>query len=119
MLASFANALLDEYTTGEDGSAALDTRMANRLMRVDEQADPIDRAVPVEKDRIDVPTLERANMPDRQVAPYLALLVAQLYEDAERTLGRDRARRTYHAVQERVLGQEASSLGSELRLPRV
>jgi hypothetical protein len=120
MLASFANALLDEFTNGQyGGSTNIDDRMANRLMRVDEQAEPIDRALPVANDRIDVQALERANMPDRQVAPYIALFISHVYDDAERAFGKDRAKRGYRAVQERVLGQDAASLGSDLRLPRI
>lgn len=118
-LATFANALLDEFTNGTyEGKGRLDDRLANRLMRADEQADPIDRPLPVRGDRIDVAALERASFSDRQVSPYIALVISQLYEDAERAFGKDRAKRGYRSVQHAVLGDSAA-LGPDLRLPRV
>jgi len=117
-LAALANGLLDEFKNGEYGSGRIDDRIADLLMRVDEQADPIDRSLPVVNDRIDVAALERVSMPDEQVAPYIALLVSQIYEDAERAFGRDNARRGYKSVQQAVIGDSAR-LGSDLHLPRV
>ena len=117
-LATFANALLDEFNNGQYGKGRLDDRIANLLMRVDEQADPIDRPLPIVDDRIDVSTLEHANMSERQVAPYLALLVTQIYEDAERAFGKDKAKRGFKTVQTAVVGDPAA-LGTDLRLPRV
>ena len=117
-LAAFANALLDEFNNGQYGKGRLDDRIANLLMRVDEQADPIDRPLPIVDDRIDVSTLERANMSERQVAPYLALLVSQIYQDAEHAFGKDKAKRGFKTVQTAVVG-DAAALGSDLRLPRV
>ncbi|HVE78579.1 MAG TPA: hypothetical protein VNA89_06950, partial [Gemmatimonadaceae bacterium] len=117
-LAAFANALLEEFNNGQYGKGRLDDRIANLLMRVDEQADPIDRPLPIVADRIDVAALERANMSERQVAPYLALLVSQIYEDAERAFGKDKAKRGFKTVQAIVIG-DAASLGSDIRLPRV
>src|SRR5207302_5113620 len=46
-LAAFANALLAEYASGQYGKGKIDDRMASLLMRVDEQADPIDRPLPI------------------------------------------------------------------------
>lgn len=117
-LAAFANALLDEFNNGQYGKGRVDDRIANLLMRVDEQADPIDRPLPIVDDRIDVSTLERANMSERQVAPYLALLVSQIYEDAEHAFGKEKAKRGFKTVQTAVVG-DAGALGTDLRLPRV
>ncbi len=117
-LAGFANALLDEFNNGQYGKGRLDDRIANLLMRVDEQADPIDRPLPIVDDRIDVSTLERASMSERQVAPYLALLITQIYEDAEHSFGKEKAKRGFKTVQAAVVGDPAA-LGTDLRLPRV
>jgi len=121
-LASLANALLGEYNSGQYGKGRLDDRMANLLMRVDEQADPIDRPLPIVDDRIDAQALDRENMPEQQAVPYLAILVSQIYDDAERTFGKDKARRGYRAAQQQVLGTDASALSAPDvagRLPRV
>jgi len=121
-LASLANALLGEYNSGQYGKGRLDDRMANLLMRVDEQADPIDRPLPIVDDRIDAQALDRENMPEQQAVPYLAILVSQIYDDAERTFGKDKARRGYKAAQQQVLGTDASALSAPDvagRLPRV
>ena len=111
-LASFANALLTEYNSGHYGKGQVDDRIANLLMRVDEQADPIDRPLPIVDDRIDVAALERENVAEPQAVPYLALLVSQVYEDAERAFGRDKAKRGYRAAQQHVFGTDASALAA-------
>lgn len=111
-LAAFANALLAEYTSGQYGKGQVDDRIANLLMRVDEQADPIDRPLPIVDDRIDVPALERENVSEPQAVPYLALLVSQVFEDAERAFGRDKAKRGYRAAQQYVFGSDASALAA-------
>jgi hypothetical protein len=121
-LASLANALLGEYNSGHYGKGRLDDRMANLLMRVDEQADPIDRPLPIIDDRIDSQALDRENMPEQQAVPYLAILVSQIYEDAEHTFGKDKAKRGYKAAQQQVFGGDASALSAPDvagRLPRV
>ena len=121
-LASLANALLDEYNSGRYGKAHLDDRMANLLMRVDEQADPIDRPLPIVDDRIDAQALDRENMPEQQAVPYLALLVSQIYEDAERSFGKDKAKKGYRAAQSQVFGSDTAALAAPDvagRLPRV
>ncbi len=121
-LASFSNALLAEYNSGQYGKGRLDDRMANLLMRVDEQADPIDRPLPIVDDRIDAQALDRENMPEQQAVPYLAILVSQIYEDAERTFGKDKAKRGYRAAQQQVFGADASALTAPDvigRLPRL
>lgn len=111
-LAAFANELLTEYNSGQYGKGQVDDRIANLLMRVDEQADPIDRPLPIVDDRIDVSALERENVAEPQVVPYLALLVSQVYEDAERAFGRDKAKRGYRAAQQHVFGSDASALAA-------
>jgi hypothetical protein len=121
-LASLANALLGEYNSGQYGKGHLDDRMANLLMRVDEQADPIDRPLPIIDDRIDAQALDRENVPDQQVVPYLAILVSQIFDDAERAFGKDKARRGYRAAQQHVFGADASALNAPDvagRLPKV
>jgi hypothetical protein len=121
-LASLANALLGEYNSGQYGKGRLDDRMANLLMRVDEQADPIDRPLPIVDDRIDSQALDRENVPEAQAVPYLAILVSQIYEDAEHTFGKDKAKRGYKAAQQQVFGSDASALSASDvagRLPRV
>jgi hypothetical protein len=121
-LASFSNALLGEYNSGQYGKGRLDDRMANLLMRVDEQAEPIDRPLPIIDDRIDADALDRENVPEQQIVPYLAILVSQIYEDAEHTFGKDKAKRGYRAAQQQVFGADASALSAPDvagRLPRV
>ena len=121
-LAAFSNALLAEYNSGQYGKGRLDDRMANLLMRVDEQADPIDRPLPIVDDRIDAQALDRENMPEQQAVPYLAMLVSQIYEDAERTFGKDKAKRGYRSAQQQVFGSDTSALAApdlSGRLPKV
>jgi hypothetical protein len=121
-LASFSNALLAEYNSGQYGKGRLDDRMANLLMRVDEQAEPIDRPLPIVDDRIDAQALDRENVPEQQAVPYLAILVSQIYEDAERTFGKDKAKKGYRAAQQQVFGADASALTApdvSGRLPKV
>jgi hypothetical protein len=121
-LAQFANALLGEYNNGQYGKGRLDDRMANLLMRVDEQADPIDRPLPVVDDRIDAYALDRENMPEQQAVPYLAILVSQIYEDAERAFGKDKAKRGYRTAQHQVFGADSGPLNApdvSGRLPKV
>ncbi len=122
MLAALANALIAEYNNGQYGKGRIDERIANLLMRVDEQADPIDRPLPIVDDRIDVEALERERLAESQALPYLALLVTTIFADAEKTFGKDKAKKGYKAAQKSVLLGDASALTSpELagRLPRV
>ena len=121
-LASLSNALLMEYNSGGYGKGKIETRLANLLMRVDEQADPIDRPLPVVDDLIDAAALEREGFDEQQAVPYLATLVRQIYEDAERAFGKDKAKRGYKAAQQQVFGGDANVLQSpELagKLPKV
>jgi hypothetical protein len=122
MLAALANALIAEYNTGQYGKGRVEERIANLLMRVDEQADPIDRPLPIVDDRIDVEGLEREHLADSQALPYLALLVTTIFADAEKAFGKDKAKKGYKAAQKSVLLGDASVLSSpELagKLPRV
>ena len=121
-LASLSNALLMEYNTGGYGKGKIETRLANLLMRVDEQADPIDRPLPVVDDLIDAAALEREGFDEQQAVPYLATLVRQIYDDAERAFGKDKAKKGYKAAQQQVFGGDANALQSpELagKLPKV
>ena len=121
-LASLSNALLMEYNSGGYGRGKIETRLANLLMRVDEQADPIDRPLPVVDDLIDAAALEREGFDEQQAVPYLATLVRQIYEDAERAFGKDKAKKGYKAAQQQVFGADANALQSpELagKLPKV
>jgi hypothetical protein len=121
-LAAFSNALLTEYTSGTYGKGKVDDRMPSLLMRVDEQADPIDRPLPIVDDRLDVQALERVNIAEQQAVPYLATLVATIFGDAEKAFGKDKARRGYKAAQQQIFGADASVLtGPDLagKLPKV
>jgi hypothetical protein len=122
LVAALANALIAEYNNGQYGKNRIEERIANLLMRVDEQADPIDRPLPIVDDRIDVEALEREQLADSQALPYLALLVTTIYADAEKTFGKDKAKKGYKAAQKSVMLGDASALSSpELagKLPRV
>jgi hypothetical protein len=121
-LASLSNALLMEYNSGGYGKGKIETRLAHLLMRVDEQADPIDRPLPVVDDLIDSAALEREGFDEQQAVPYLATLVRQIYEDAERAFGKDKAKKGYKAAQQQVFGGDVNALQSpELagKLPKV
>ena len=111
-----------EYNSGGYGKGKIETRLANLLMRVDEQADPIDRPLPVVDDLIDAAALEREGFDEQQAVPYLATLVRQIYEDAERAFGKDKAKKGYKAAQQQVFGGDPNALQSpELagKLPKV
>jgi hypothetical protein len=122
MIAALANTLIAEYNNGQYGKSRVEERIANLLMRVDEQADPIDRPLPIVDDRIDVEALEREQLAESQALPYLALLVTTIFADAEKAFGKDKAKKGYKAAQKSVLLGDASVLSSpELagKLPRV
>lgn len=111
-LAAFSNALLAEYNSGQYGKARIDDHLPSLLMRVDEQADPIDRPLPVVDDRLDVQALDRVNVPEQQAVPYLATLVSTIYGDAEKAFGRDKAKRGYRAAQQQVFGADLSAISA-------
>ncbi len=121
-LAVFANELIAGYNSGQYGKARVEDRMIGLLMRVDEQADPIDRPLPVANDRIDVASIDDGAIPETQAVPYLATLVRQVYDDAERVLGKDKARRGFRDVRDRVFGKEPAVLRAPQvagRMPKV
>ncbi|HEU5288057.1 MAG TPA: hypothetical protein VFV20_06615, partial [Candidatus Limnocylindria bacterium] len=121
-LAALSNTLLGEFNSGTYGKARIDDRIGSLLMRVDEQADPIDRPLPIVDDRLDVQALERVNLPEPQIVPYLALLVSTIYADAEKAFGRDKAKKGYRAAQQQVFAGDTSALaGPDLagKLPKV
>ena len=111
LLAAFSNALLTEYNSGAYGKGKVDDRIPGLLMRVDEQADPIDKPLPVVDDRLDAQALERIALPEQQVVPYLAILISTIYGDAEKAFGRDKAKKGYKVAQQSVFGADASTLG--------
>jgi len=122
LLGAFSNALLNEYNNGAYGKGKVDDRMPSLLMRVDEQADPIDKPLPVVDDRLDAQALERIALPEQQVVPYLAILISTIYADAEKAFGRDKAKKGYKVAQQSVFGADASTLGgADLagKLPKV
>jgi hypothetical protein len=90
-------------------------------MRVDEQADPIDRPLPIVDDLIDATALEREGVAEEQLVPYLAALVRQIYEDAERAFGKDKAKKGYKAAQQQVFGNDNVLQSPDLagKLPKV
>jgi hypothetical protein len=108
-LAAFANALMAEYNSGQYGKQRLDERMNVRLRLVDEQADPLDRMLPLQDDRLDAGAIDR-EFPADQAAPYLATLVRQIFEDAERVFGKDKAKKGYRAAIRNGLGGDESVL---------
>jgi hypothetical protein len=121
-LASFANELVSAYNSGAYGKARVEDRMLSLLMRADEQADPIDRPLPIVNDRLDVSAIDRDGLPERQALPYLAVLVRQIYDDAERAFGKDKARRGFRDVRDRVFGRDLALLQAPEvagRLPKV
>ena len=121
-LATFANELVAGYNSGQYGKARVEDHMLSLLMRVDEQADPIDRPVPLANDRIDVDSIERGVLPETQAVPYLALLVRQIYDDAERALGKDKAKKGFRDTRDRLFGKDPALLQSPevaSRLPKV
>ena len=121
-LARFANELVAAYNSGGYGKARIEDRMRSWVMRVDEQADPIDRPVPLIGDRLDVTELEREPIPERQSVPYLAVLVREIHSEAERVLGKDKAKRGFRDTRERLFGQDLSLLQSSDvagRIPKV
>lgn len=122
LLAAFSNALLTEYNSGHYGKNRIDDHIPSLLMRVDEQADPIDRPLPVVDDRLDVPAMERSQLAESQSVPYLATLVSTIYMDAEKAFGKDKAKRGYKAAQQHVFGGDLSALATPDvagKLPRV
>lgn len=121
-LALLANELITAYNSGQYGKGKVEDRMIGLLMRVDEQADPIDRPIPVASERIDVSAVDAGVVAEPQAVPYLATLVRQVYDDAEKVLGKDKARRGFRDVRDRVLGKDLALLQAPEvvgRMPKV
>lgn len=121
-IALFANELIGAYNSGRYGKERVEDRMIGLLMRVDEQADPIDRPIPVANERIDVGAIDAELVPEAQAVPYLAALVGQVYDDAERVLGKDKARRGFRDVRDRLFGKDHVVLQAPevaARMPKV
>ncbi len=121
-LATFANELVAAYNSGQYGKARVEDRMLNLTMRADEQAEPIDRPLPISNDRLDAGAIDRDGVPERQALPYLALLVREIYEEAERALGKDKARRGFRDVRDRLFGRDLTLFQAPEvsgRLPKV
>lgn len=112
-LAAFANELAAEFLraaevqeelTGENGALAFFSRsLASRLEGL-YAAQPIGRRLPLRGDAVDVSALEGQDDRAGDVLPYLAMLVRELRDDAERAWGRDEGRQLYRSVVDRVFG---------------
>lgn len=118
-LALFVNELLASYNSGQYGKGRVEDGMVGLLMRVDEQADPVDRPIPVRNDRLDVGAIDGNAVPERQSLPYLATLARQVYDDAERALGKDKAKRGFRDTRERLFGKDLSLFQAPEIAPRV
>jgi hypothetical protein len=119
-LASFANALLAEYNSGLYGRSRLVERMNVWLRLVDEHADPLDRMLPVQDDRLDIAAIDRDF--SQTAGPYLATLVRQIYEEAARVFGGDKAKKGYKSAIKNALGGDEGLLRDRAfasLLPRV
>ncbi|MBI2773520.1 MAG: DUF4388 domain-containing protein [Chloroflexi bacterium] len=120
-LAQFANDLVDAYSSGRYSKARIDSAIRPWVMRADEQADPLDRPIPLAADRLDVAAIER-ELPEKQAVPYVALLIREVHSEAERVLGKDSAKRAYRETRARVFGKDLSVLqqpDAAARLPKV
>lgn len=109
-LAALANMLLDEYNSGRWGTGRVVDHMLVRLRLADEQADPLDRPLPVKDDRLDVRAIERGGHRPEQTVPYIGLVIRQIFDDGERVLGKDKAKRGYRTAVQRALGTDESML---------
>jgi hypothetical protein len=118
-LALFVNELLTSYNSGQYGKGRVEDRIVSLLMRVDEHADPVDRPIPVRHDRLDVGMIDSNAVPERQSLPYLATLARQVYDDAERALGKDKAKRGFRDTRERLFGKDLSLFQAPEIAPRV
>jgi len=69
-----------------------------------------------------VASIERGALPETQAVPYLALLVRQIYDDAERALGKDKAKRGFKDTRDRLFGKDPALFQAPevaARLPKV
>jgi len=105
-LAAFSNALIVEYNSGRYGKGRIAGKIGDLLLRVDEQAEPVDRPLPLEGDALSVSALDAGALPEAQAAPYLAFLIAQIHADAERAFGKDKAKQGYREARKQALGSD-------------
>ena len=100
------NALIAEYNSGRYGKGLIAGRIGYLLLRVDEQAAPVDRPLPLEGDALSVSALDPGLLPEAQAVPYLAFLITQIHADAERAFGKGKAKQGYREARKQVLGSD-------------
>lgn len=83
---------------------AFTVSLASRLERM-YVSHPIGRRLPLRDDRIDAEALRGDEHPSSDVLPYLAGLIRELRDDAERAWGKSQTEEIYDAVARRVLGR--------------
>lgn len=114
-LAAFANELAAEFrvraAADAERSETLETfsvPIPSRLERI-YLSDPIGRRLPLREDRIDAESLAGSDHAASDVLRYLAMLLVDLREAAERAWGKTEAEEIYDAVARRVLGRPLST----------
>lgn len=95
-LARLANALVAEYASGRYGVWP-DQDIHARLRRV-YQSNPLGRPLPVSNKELDVRALEDPHLEPGLALPFIALLIRDLREDAERCFGGEGAERGFRAA---------------------
>jgi len=113
-LAAFSNALIAEYNSGRYGKGRIAGRIGDLLLRVDEQAEPVDRPLPLEGEALSVSALDAGVLPETQAVPYLAFLITQIHADAERAFGKDKAKQGYREARKQALGSDPVLGGADL-----
>jgi FHA domain-containing protein/uncharacterized protein DUF4388 len=113
-LAAFVNELGAEFRLRAaaekelaDRDKAVETfsvSLASRLERM-YVSHPIGRRLPLRDERIDPEELTADEHPSSDVLPYLAGLIRELRDDAERAWGKNETEEIYDAVARRVLGR--------------
>ncbi|MDO8563006.1 MAG: hypothetical protein Q7S25_04090 [Candidatus Limnocylindria bacterium] len=120
-LAAFSNALIVEYNSGRYGKGHIAGRIGGLLLRVDEQAEPVDRPLPLEGEALSVSALDAGALPEAQAVPYLASLIALIHADAEQAFGKGKAKQGYHEARKHALGGDPILGAADLAglLPKV
>lgn len=111
-LAGLANALSEEYERLAEAKqqlaslpqGAFEDTIAARLARI-YATRPIGARVPLEGRAIDVGAIRQGDLPPAQILPYLALLIRDLRQEAERVFGAGEALATYEAIVARAFGR--------------
>lgn len=103
-LARLANALIAEYGSSRYG-AWPDEDIRARLRRI-YQVNPLGMPLPVAGSALDAQALEAPNIDPGRVLPYLAMLIQQLREDAERSFGGEPTERGLLAALAEVHGED-------------